>query len=227
MTFFSRLTAATRSDRESLVAIPVIQDCLGGRVSLPSYAAFLEQAYHHVRHTVPLLRLCRARLPERLAWMRTDLDEYIAEEDGHDQWILHDLSTCGTDPREVAAGRPGFATEVMVAYAYDTIERRNPLGFLGMVHVLEGTSVALALQAAERIQQCLKLPDEAFSYLRSHGILDRQHTAHFAALMDRIEDPLDQAAIIHAVAMFYRLYGNLFRSLPRPLPCMQPEGAPA
>jgi hypothetical protein len=46
----------------------------------------------------------------------------------------------------------------MVAYAYDTIARGNPLGFFGMVHVLEGTSVALALLAADAIQKPLACP---------------------------------------------------------------------
>ena len=104
----------------------------------------------------------------------------------------------------------------MVAYAYDTIARRNPLGFFGMVHVLEGTSVALALQAADRIQKPLGLPDAAFSYLRSHGTLDRQHTATFEGLMDRIEDAQDQRDIVHAARTFYRLYGDVFRGLPLP-----------
>ena len=99
------------------------------------------------------------------------------------------------------------------------------MGFFGMVHVLEGTSVALALLAADRIQQMLGLPDSAFTYLRSHGVLDQQHTAHFALLMDRVDDPQDQAAIIHAAAMFYRLYGNVFRGLP--LPQSAPPGEPA
>jgi hypothetical protein len=106
----------------------------------------------------------------------------------------------------------------MVAYAYDTIARGNPVGFFGMVLVLEGTSVALALSAAERIQQALRLPDAAFSYLRSHGELDREHTAHFARLMDLIDDDDDQQAIVHAAYMFYRLYGEVFRSLPLPAP---------
>ena len=66
--------------------------------------------------------------------------------------------------------------EVMVAYAYDLVNRRNPAGFFGMVFVLEGTSVAMALTAADQIQQALKLPDAAFSYLRSHGTLDQEHT---------------------------------------------------
>jgi heme oxygenase len=106
----------------------------------------------------------------------------------------------------------------MVAYAYDTITRGNPLGFFGMVHVLEGTSVSLALVAADRIQQRLGLPDAAFSYLRSHGTLDREHTAHFALLMDRLDDPRDHAAIVHAARAFYRLYGDVFRDLPMPQP---------
>jgi heme oxygenase len=105
---------------------------------------------------------------------------------------------------------------VMVAYAYDTIARGNPLGFLGMVHVLEGTSVSLALMAADAIQKPLGLPDRAFSYLRSHGTLDVQHTAHFAQLMDRIDDAGDQADIVHAARAFYRLYGDVFRGLPLP-----------
>jgi hypothetical protein len=85
-----------------------------------------------------------------------------------------------------------------------------------MVHVLEGTSVALALTVADRIQHGLGLPDEAFSYLRSHGVLDRSHTAQFARLMDGLDDAGDQAAVIHAAKMFYRLYGNVFRDLPMP-----------
>jgi pyrroloquinoline quinone (PQQ) biosynthesis protein C len=216
--FFQQLVGETAAARAELVAAPIIQACLRGEVARPGYEAFLTQAWHHVRHTVPLLAACRARLPERLAWLRPALDEYIAEESGHDEWILDDLRACGVDADAVRRGRPGLAVEIMVAYAYDTIARGNPLGFLGMVHVLEGTSVALALQAADRIQQALALPDAAFSYLRSHGTLDQQHTQHFELLMDQIDDPADRAAIVHAARAFFRLYGDVFRGLPMPAP---------
>ncbi|MBC5784897.1 iron-containing redox enzyme family protein [Ramlibacter sp. USB13] len=216
MSFFHRLVRETEAARQGLLSAPIIQGCLRGEVSVPSYVAFLTEAYHHVSHTVPLLRACRGALSPRHAWLREPLDEYIQEEQGHDAWILEDLRACGADAGAVRDGPPGIATEVMVAYAYDTIARRNPLGFFGMVHVLEGTSVSLALLAADRIQQVLGLPDAAFSYLRSHGTLDREHTAHFELLMDRIEDPVDQQAIIHAARVFYRLYGDVFRSLPLP-----------
>ena len=105
----------------------------------------------------------------------------------------------------------------MVAYAYDTLARGNPLGFFGMVHVLEGTSVSLALMAADAIQKPLALPDAAFSYLRSHGTLDQAHTAHFEQLMGCVDDARDQAAIVHAARAFFRLYGDVFTSLPLPV----------
>ena len=215
--FFQQLLSDTAQARIGLVTAPIIQGCLQGRVSLPSYVAFLTEAYHHVRHTVPLLRACKAALPaHHAAWLDGALDEYVQEEQGHDEWILDDIAACGFDAEAVRHGRPAHATEVMVAYAYDLIARGNPLGFFGMVHVLEGTSVALALQAADQIQAHLRLPDRAFSYLRSHGTLDVEHTAHFARLMDRIDAPADRAAIVHAARAFYRLYGDVFRGLPMP-----------
>ncbi|OUM00901.1 TenA family transcriptional regulator [Variovorax sp. JS1663] len=216
MSFNNRLIDQTADARANLLAAPIIQGCLRGEVSLPSYLAFLTEAYHHVRHTVPLLRACKAALPARHAWLHAPLDEYVEEEQGHDEWILDDIRACGGNADLVRHGAPGHAAEVMVAYAYDMIARRNPLGFFGMVHVLEGTSVSLALIAADQIQKPLQLPDRAFSYLRSHGTLDQDHTAHFAMLMDRIDDASDQADIVHAACAFYRLYGDVFRSLPLP-----------
>lgn len=215
--FFPQLVRESADARAGLVSAPIIQGCLQGRVSLPSYVAFLTEAYHHVRHTVPLLKACKAALPpHHAAWLDAAMDEYVEEEAGHDEWILDDIAACGADAQAVRRGRPAHATEVMVAYAYDLIARGNPLAFFGMVHVLEGTSVALALQAADQIQAHLQLPDRAFSYLRSHGTLDQQHTAHFAELMNQIDEPADRAAIVHAARAFYRLYGDVFRGLPLP-----------
>lgn len=216
MNFHERLGLETADERASLLGAPIIQACLRSDISRTSYLAFLTQAYHHVKHTVPLLRACRDALPERLHWMRPALDEYVAEEAGHDQWILDDIRVTGGDADTVRNGLPGHATEVMVAFAYDAIARRHPLMFLGMVYVLEGTSNALALAAADLIQRALSLPDDALTYLRSHGTLDREHVMHYAHLVDQLDEEADRSAIVHAANAFYRLYGDVFRSLPLP-----------
>ncbi|MCW8830071.1 MAG: AMP-binding protein, partial [Gammaproteobacteria bacterium] len=213
MSFFQRLQNETVAERETFFTAPIIQQCLSGQVTLPDYIAFLTEAYHHVKHTTPLLMAVGSRIPEEKEWLRNAVAEYIEEELGHQEWILNDIAACGVDKEEVRHGKPALATELMVAYAYDMVQRVNPLGFFGMVHVLEGSSVTTADIAADSIQKGLNLPDKAFSYLRSHGALDQEHVKFFEQLMDRIEDPAEQDCIIHSAKVFYRLYGDIFRGL--------------
>lgn len=214
MTFFEALQQRTQADREYLLSAPLIRRCLqNGRFSLDEYVGFLTQAFHHVRHTVPLLMAVGSRLPMEKERFRTAIAEYIEEELGHQEWILNDLNACGADAEAIRHGDPNAATELMVAYAYDTVMRRNPMGFFGMVLVLEGTSISLATMAADIIQQRLALPDKAFSYLRSHGSLDQEHMVFFETLMNSIEDARDRDDIVHAAQRFFRLYGDIFRAI--------------
>ncbi len=213
MNFYTRLQNETQLDREALYQIDFLQRGVAGELSLQDYIGFLRQAYHHVKHTVPLLMACGGRLPEHYEWLREAVAEYIEEELGHQRWILNDIAACGGDSETVSNSRPAAATELMVAYAYDKINRVNPVGFFGMVQVLEGTSIAIADSAADAIQAKLGLPNKAFSYLKSHGVLDVSHVEFFKDLMNRIDNPADQAEIIHSAKLFYRLYGNIFREL--------------
>jgi pyrroloquinoline quinone (PQQ) biosynthesis protein C len=213
MKFHEQLARATADDRQYLLAAPVIGRCLAGEVTRELYVAFLTQAYHHVRHTVPLMMAVGARLPDRHRWLQEAVLHYLDEETGHDEWILNDIAHAGGDRVAAAASQPAIATEAMIAYAYDTVMRRNPLGFFGMVHVLEGTSVALALQAADRIQQALGLPAKAMTYLRSHGELDKEHVNHLADILERFDEPEDREAVIRCARGIYWLYGQMFRGL--------------
>jgi pyrroloquinoline quinone (PQQ) biosynthesis protein C len=214
MNFYQELYTATERERAEFLAIPFLRDGVAGRLSHASYVAFLTQAYHHVKHTVPLLMACGARLPERLEWLRMAVAEYIEEEAGHQEWILNDIVACGGDAEAVRRGQPSLATELMVAYAYDSVQRVNPVGLFGMVFVLEGTSVQLATRAAEALQASLQLPKQAFSYLLSHGSLDISHVDFFEKLVNQLDTTQDRAAVVHCARIVYRLYGDMFRSLP-------------
>ena len=213
MNYFQRLQQETEAERNYLMSSPIIANCLAGEISLNDYVAFLQQAYHHVKHTTPLLMAAGSQLPESKEWLREAVAEYIEEEIGHQEWILNDIEACGFDKEKARRNQPNLSTELMVAYAYDTVNRVNPLGFFGMVNVLEGTSIKIADLAADKIQGVLDLPATAFSYLRSHGALDQDHMKFYEGLMNRIEDSSEQAQIIHSSRVFYYLYGNIFREL--------------
>lgn len=214
MPFYEELLHQTESGRDYLLSAPVVGDVFEGNFTLETYIAFLHQAYHHVRHTVPLLMAAGAGLAPRQEWLRKTIHEYTTEEFGHEAWILDDLAACGCDRDAFENGAPPLETEVMVAYLYDFIARRNPVGIFGMVLVLEGTSSELAPAVAGIVQRKLALPDAAMTYLTTHGDLDQDHIAYFEGVMNRIDDPDDQAAVIHVANAVYRLYGTVYRAIP-------------
>jgi pyrroloquinoline quinone (PQQ) biosynthesis protein C len=213
MAFYDELLKATEAERKELLSLPLITQGAVGNLSLETYVAFLTQAYHHVKHTVPLMMACGGRLGEHYEWLRVLIGDYIQDEMGHQEWVLDDIAACGFDKELVRKAPPSLATELMVAYAYDMVNRVNPIGFFGMVLVLEGTSTAAASQAANSLAQSLKLPPACFVYLTSHGALDVGHTEFYANLVNKISDETDRKLLIQSAKNFYKLYGDIFKEI--------------
>lgn len=213
-TFYETLIDSTKQERNYLLSSPVLVECLSGNVSMEQYTGFLKEAFHHVKHTVPLFMNCGGRLTDEYEWLREAIAEYIEEEIGHQEWILNDLAVCGADKEAMRYSSPEINTEIMVSYVYDTVARKNPIGLFGMVFVLEGTSIALATQAADIIKEKLQLPSNAFSYLSSHGSLDIKHIDFYKDLVNKFDSEQDKQAVIHCAKMVYILYANIFRALP-------------
>lgn len=211
--FFERLCAETAPARARLMAVPQLQAGLAGRISRGMYLAYLAQAYHHVLHTVPLMRLARSGLTAKPNLVHA-LDDYIEEEEGHEQWILNDIRAAGGDPDAVVAGGAAPATARMVDHAYATLQSGNPAAFFGMVFVLEGTSIALASNGAEAVRSSLGLPETAFTYLTSHGALDQDHMRFFETLVNGLEDRSDQDAIVAMANDIFDLFGGIFAAIP-------------
>ena len=210
--FSRRLEAATIRDRLRFLGVPQVQAGLAGTISLTVYRNYLAQAYHHVRHTVPLMQAAHARLAHRPELIAA-LDEYIAEETGHEEWILSDIAVAGGDAEAVRRSDPAPATAAMVAHAYDTIRGGNPVAFFGMVYVLESVSVALASRGAGAVAERLGLPPQAFTYLTSHGALDQDHMVFFAGLVDALALEEDRAAITQMARDMFGLFGGMFAGL--------------
>ncbi|MCY7295537.1 TenA family transcriptional regulator [Alteromonas sp. a30] len=213
MSLYSRLVNETQNEKAYLLSAPIIKRCFQGNINVNDYVAFLQQAFHHVKHTVPLLMAVGARIPFEKEWLRDAVAEYIDEEKGHQEWVLNDIAACGFDKEQARHSQPAIATELMVSYAYDSVHRINPLCFFGMVFVLEGTSIEMADAAASSINDNTRVPAKAFSYLRSHGALDQEHIVFFENLMNQITDEKEQDLIIHSAKVFFRLYGNIFHEL--------------
>lgn len=210
---FQSLVRETAPARDTFVSLPLIREVLQTGASGTVYLDFLGQAYHHVKHTAPLLALAAARCGSDDYVYQSALFEYIEEERGHELWILEDIGALGGDPEQVRRSTPRLPCKVMVGYAYYVIDRVSPYGLLGMVHVLEGMAVALGSKATAALQASLSISsDEGFKYLTTHSDLDVKHAEFFRGLINQIGDRC-LALVIETAADFYKLYGDLFRDL--------------
>lgn len=213
MSFYEQLVKETQTQRQELYSVSQLQDGLRGEIDADSYIAYLTQAYHHVKHTVPFLMAMGSKLPQSKKWLHKTIIEYLSEEVGHEEWILNDIAAAGGDKEAARNATPHLATQVMNAYNYDYINRKNPVGFFGMVFMLENTSTQIATKGAQALKSS-GLPKDAFSYLISHGELDISHMKFFEKTMDKITDAEDKAAIIEVAQNTFLLFADVFRSIP-------------
>lgn len=214
MSFYNRLAKETEAARGALYSVPQLTDGLQGNISRETYIAYLTEAYHHVSHTVPFLMTMGSKLPQSKKWLHKAIIEYQEEEVGHEEWILNDIEAAGGDKEKSRASTPNLETQLLIAYNYDYITRKNPVGFLGMVFMLESTSTQIANKGADAVKDKLGLPKRAFSYLYSHGELDISHMKFFEETVNQITDPEDQKAIIEVAQNTFRLFANLLRAIP-------------
>ena len=213
MSRFDQLLAATADARQQFIEIPLIQETMREGAPKALYLDFLGQAYHHVKHTVRLLALALARCGPDDPSYQNALIEYIVEERGHEEWILDDIYALGGNAEEVRTATPRSPCRVMVGHAYYLIDHVSPFAMLGMVHVLEGMSVALAAKAVAALQRRLQTDTGAgFKYLTTHGGLDVEHTKLLESLIAELPSSRSQI-VIDAARDFYRLYGDIFRDI--------------
>ncbi len=213
MSFYNQLVKETQNQRQELYSVSQLQDALNGEIDTDSYIAYLTQAYHHVKHTVPLLMSMGANIPQDKKYLHKAIIEYLEEEVGHEEWILNDIEAAGGDKEKARNATPYLSTQTMNAYNYNYITRKNPVGFFGMVFMLESTSVQIATKGAEALKNS-GLPKNAFSYLISHGELDISHMKFFEETMSNITDEADQKAIIEVAQNTFLLFADVFRSIP-------------
>ncbi|MEQ8326484.1 MAG: iron-containing redox enzyme family protein [Parvibaculum sp.] len=217
MSFYDRLMAETQAARDAFFSIPIVLEAAGNGVDRDLYIAYLTEAYHHVRHTCPLLAHALAHCPKEDRSYRAALLEYLDEEQGHEEWILDDIAHLGGDAEAVRRGDGDWPVRAMVSWVYYAVEFLNPYSMLGMVLVLEGTSVDIASAGADAVRKRLGMVGEerGFSYLTSHGALDREHIVFFQNLVNTVEGEENRRAIIDTANMVYALWGEMFSKLAR------------
>jgi pyrroloquinoline quinone (PQQ) biosynthesis protein C len=212
MQFYDQLVKQTNTDKQKFYSRKIISSVLQEGVSKQLYLNYLTQAYNHVKYTCPLLEMSKNLMSLDKDKVFIDaFEEYIEEEKGHEEWILNDIKNIGGKPDGVRNSDGGIAVRALISFMKYSIEKISPYSMLGMIYVLEGTSVNIAQEAAEAIAKKNNLNlNKGFSYLISHGKLDLSHVEFYKKLVNQVEDVNLQKIIIDTAKTVFLLWGNVF-----------------
>jgi len=131
--------------------------------------------------------------------LQTYFAGHIAEEVGHEEWLLDDLEHLGYDRREVEASRPLPETINLIGSQLYVINYMHPAGLLGYVYLMESTppnELSLAFLEAHGIGP------RATTFLRRHGETDQRHGRELREMLDlhfkgpRLREAASQSAVI-------------------------------
>ena len=152
MQFYDQLIKETTESKNKFYSRKIISKVIEEGVSKDLYLDYLVEAYNHVKFTCPLLEMSKNLMSHSTYRIFIDaFDEYIDEEKGHEEWILNDIKNLGRNLDPIRKTDGDIAVRSMIGYMKYAITNITPYSMLGMIFVLEGTSVNIAQEAAEAI----------------------------------------------------------------------------
>jgi hypothetical protein len=126
------------------------------------------------------------------------LQDHIADETGHDQWLLEDLEVLGLSRSEVLSRPPAPTVAALVGSQYYWVVHTHPVAFLGYATLVEGSPVTV--EALEYLEKA-GIPREALRTLYLHAELDIDHGAEAARFLDNLPLTDEQVRLIGLSAM--------------------------
>jgi pyrroloquinoline quinone (PQQ) biosynthesis protein C len=208
--FFIDLLEATDTSRKLLEAVPRMDRMIHQGLTREDYLELLADLYHVVWHFCPVMGSASSRLDDDFRDVRFLLYEKIAEEKGHEEWVLNDIRALDGDIDRVRKSSMRTPVEAFIGYNYAVADRHHPVAVLGMLYTLEVIASVYAGRVAQSARDKIgaKGP-EGFTFLESHSTMDADHLAQLKDVIKTIERPDVQNAVVRATITNFWLFARI------------------
>lgn len=208
--FFIQLLESTDTSRKMLEAVPRMDRMIHQGLDRNDYLALLEDLYHVVWCFCPVMGSAASRLGDDYRDIRYLLYDKIAEEKGHEEWVLNDIRAIGGDVDQVRNSTARTPVDAFLGYNYAVTDRHHPVAVMGMLYTLEVIASVYAGRVAQSAQDKIgmKGPD-GFTFLESHATMDGDHLVELKEALKGIEDPSVQQAVIRATTTNFWLFARI------------------
>lgn len=213
MSYIDELDRSFAPAWQRVLTSPVVEAMTAGAADRAGYIAFLQNLWHHVRHTPRKLALAAWRCGPDQRALRDHLSSHSRDEMGHDDWILQDLEALGVAASETTDAAPGPAMAALVAHGYYLAGMLHPASILAEAYFVEKLSQGQASGVAAQLRARLGIPEAATTFLDSHGELDQDHVAQYVHVFDELLDDAARAAVLAAAPAAGWTYASAYEAI--------------
>jgi heme oxygenase len=186
----------------SLLATPLAQSVLEGKLRKSEYIAYLQDVFFYALHSSQVIAIAGSRLALSHPPLAQYLFHHAAEELGHDKWAESDLLELGVPMEAISNTSPSSACLRMIGLEYFYAAHDNPVGLFGWMFVLESLGGKVGGRFASAIDSALDLNGKAMYFLKGHADADAHHSEDLVRVIDAC---VTAEADIRA---FERMYGE-------------------
>ena len=190
-----------------LATVPVIARLQGGRLRVEEYRALLLNLRQQVVEGSRWIARAASSLGAGHEELRSLFIRHAVAE--HRDFLLLEANyvAAGGDPALVRATPKNVGSEALSAWMFHAASQPDPVGLLGAMFVIEGLGNRLAAGWADAAQRQLGLGDDAFTFLRYHGVNDGDHLDMFdTALRLAVTDAATAQDVVRHARVTARLY---------------------
>ena len=212
--FFVDLITRTDESRRSFETHPVVLESVANGMSIERYRRLLIELYALVWHFNPVCAAAASRIGDRQQITRHFLYEHMHEESGHEEWVLNDLEAVGVPRTAAKSQTPSHYTTALVGYNYWAADRLHPCSALGMMYALEVIASVYGGVFASAVRESLLLQgDIGVSFISSHATMDSEHLASLRTILNTLDEPDAQEAVIHSTNLNFHHFSRMFETV--------------
>jgi hypothetical protein len=202
-----RLAVAWTVFEGQLDQTPLMRRLNRGQFTQADYLALLLNLRQQVVDGACWISRAASSIGEAHFELRSTLIRHAATEHRDYQLIERDYVAAGGRLEHIRGGRKNIGSEALSAFMFHEAGKPDPFGLLGAMFIIEGLGSLKAAGWAKKIQQQLKLPDEAVRFLAYHGANDGDHMREFEEMLAMVlPDGAVEDRIVRTAEIVGRLY---------------------
>ncbi|MDF2117682.1 iron-containing redox enzyme family protein [Roseiarcaceae bacterium H3SJ34-1] len=192
----------------ALVQVPVIARLTSGRLRIEDYRSLLFNLRQQVIEGSRWISLAASSFGPEHEDLRSMFVRHAVAEHRDYRLLEADYVAAGGVLEHIRAGRKNIGTEALSAFMYQIASKRDPIGLLGAMFVIESLGERIAGPWAKTITAQLGLESDAVSFLTYHGANDAGHIDLFDQALSLAVGDNEAAAedIVHHARVVARLY---------------------